>query len=243
MNSGRAGPTVRLRVDGDAEELAAMDVKNENEKGKTMMKYTIDGVEYEIAEELYNALMKKEAEMNDMMAAKKLVDEKLAEYEGKMTEMDSVKKDLETKCDTFQGEVDALKAKTDELAAKVAVHNDSEIVTAAVKARLALEKKAVKFLPESTKLDEMSDTEIMVEVIKSQNPEFKKEDKSEVYVQARFDAVCELDQNMIEKRQNVGGHLLNRKTEDKNDSSEARKKSIEEAKAAYKAPLSAQKKN
>jgi uncharacterized protein len=157
----RAGQHASLRLDGgDMSDRKLSTVK-------------LDGIDYEAAPEVANALTKAQAQMDSLKAT-----------------AEQATQDLKAKTD----EADATKAKLDSATAELETlkkqDRTAEIRTA-VKARVALEKVAARVLPADTKLDEMDDGAIRKAVILAKQPTAKLDEQSEVYVQARFDAIVE----------------------------------------------------
>ena len=80
-------------------------------------------------------------------------------------------------------ERDTLKTRVDELT-KV---NTAEVIAKAVKIRRDLETSAMTVLPKETKVDEMTDEQVRVAVIKVRFPEIKTDGQTADYVNACFD--------------------------------------------------------
>ncbi len=159
--SGRAGREARLNLDGD--EI----FEEESEGNKTMAKIRLDGIEYEAAPEVINALEKANARAD---AA------------------DGKNKTLQTNLDTMTAERDGLKAKVDAHPAELdKVRKDAaEKQDAAVKARVELLDTAKTFRID--KADEMADKDIKIAVIKAvRGDSFDPKDKSDAYIEAAFD--------------------------------------------------------
>jgi len=173
VDRGRAGADVCINLDslteGDGFEIEKAD-NNNPQRSTRMVKIVIDGIEYEAAPEVKNALDK----ANKSNA------------------------DAQSKIDSATAEIDKIKADRDTLKAKVDAADEAaktlpaQIATA-VKARLDLERTAGEVLPKDTKIDELSDKEIKVAVIKTKFPKAEGLDTaSDVYIDARFDAAIEL---------------------------------------------------
>ena len=85
-------------------------------------------------------------------------------------------------------------AVTDELTSKLKVQTDADDQAAfrkAVKARVSLESRAQKILGEAKNLDSLTDREIKEACIKEMRDGLDLAGKSDDYVDARFDVVCE----------------------------------------------------
>jgi hypothetical protein len=173
VRQGRAGPDVKLRLDSadvgvlvsDAEQTGSVSVAR-----VPMLKFKIDGVEYEVSEQVAQAVAKERA------AAAAL--------------LDAVKADR----DTIKGEVEKHKAHADSADRKVA-ELQKELaeapvkIAASVKARGELESVASEFLGKEMKLDGLSDLDVrkqvLAKILKTDGADLA--DKSEAYIQARFD--------------------------------------------------------
>ncbi len=166
VDRARAGAAARIHLDtGDATQTEHL-----NEGTKTMKKVTLDGIEYDAAPEVANALTKANSRADGLQA-------QLDEANAKLTEV--------------QAEADKIKADRDALKEKAEAKNDQSEIQAAVKARLELERVAGKVLKADTKISEMSDADIKKAVIMEKHPAAKLDGQSDVYIQARFDTVAE----------------------------------------------------
>lgn len=159
---GRAGRAVRLRLDGMHQITADGDVEPTQEA--QMQKITVNGQEFEVSPEAAQAF---EAELAKVKA--------LGEEAAKLA-------------DSANGKADALEAEVKTLKAKHADAIDPAKLREAIKARVALEKQAEKFIG-ADKLDAMSDVEIKRAVISNVQPEFKLDDASESYVDGAFSLI------------------------------------------------------
>lgn len=164
---GRAGDKARLRLDGQE----AICVFNNFNNNLTMKNIKLDGKDYEVSEEVFSRLNTLETDNSNL----------------KNTE-----KDLQNKVDSLEGERDALKAKIQELSNK----DDSEEIAFKVKQRISLEKKASEFLKEDEDFSKLSDKDIKTKVIVAFSPEFNADEKSDEYINARFDAVIDIKKDV-----------------------------------------------
>lgn len=219
VNRGRAGGMARLNLDA----ADAVEIQPEE---KSMPKVTLDGIDYEAAPEVINALAKVR---NDASTAK-------AEAVALKGEVETLKADV-TKA---KATLDATQAKLDtaEAALKAEKEKDhSATIATAVKARVGLLETARKAPLDKdtvTKLDSMSDLEIRTAVIKAVQPTANLDGQSEVYIQARFDSIMETLDTMSGQRRQVNGDPS--KTQVKNDSvdaASARKKMVERMSNAW----------
>lgn len=170
VDRARVGSTARLNIDG------AEQIQDETETGgKTprkdqaaMRKVNIDGIEYDAAPEVANALTKAQAAITqanaDAAAATK-------------------------RADTMEAERDAAIEKAKQLEAA----NNADAIAAGVKSRLALVSAAASVLPKEVadKLETMSDADIRTAVIKAASPEANLDGRSDDYIIARYDAAVE----------------------------------------------------
>jgi len=186
---GGRGGTVYVKGD-EWEENIEINSTNLNTRSDTMPKVRLDnGLEYEAPQEVIVAFSAKQVELD-----------------GLKTKLDAAEKGAEklrADADTAKEAQKALQTKVDGIPAAI---------TAGVKARLALEKVANDTLDEETikKLDGMSDVEIRKAVILSKFPEAKLDEKSDEYLNARFDAAVEAikvdgtDDSMAKQRAKMG---------------------------------------
>lgn len=163
VERGRAGANARLNFDSfECGMIVDENIKLEREK---MVKINIDNVDVEVDEAVKKA------------------------YDSLNARLDS---EIKSKSD-IQKEVDSLKAKLDEkeeeLKKAKEINSDSAISKKA-KARVELIAKAGKVV-NIDGLYDLSDREIKLSVIKSRYDSLDLTDKSDDYVSARFDAICE----------------------------------------------------
>ena len=188
VDKARAGSSVQLRLDGadafqvDPEDPARPVETNHQDKANPAAgakpmepKITIDGVSFEVTEQVQQAFGKF-SERAD----------------GAMTELAEVKAKLETeraRADAAEENLAAEKKAREDAA-------DPAKLRAAVDARLNLERAASPILGDEAKLDAMSDSEIKAAVVVAgaRDKDLAKERLDgcgEEYLQARFDAALE----------------------------------------------------
>lgn len=162
VDSPRAGTMIRL--DSDGNQLAL----DSSEGDRPMVKVTLDGISYEAAPEVVNALTKAQGEIAAMK-----------------TRLDAAEAKGSEEADKLRAERDTFKERVDEL--------EKRDVRADVRARVSLETSARKILPETEheKLDGMSDAEIRRAVVAGSWPALKLDDKSAGYIATRFDIAIE----------------------------------------------------
>lgn len=102
---------------------------------------------------------------------------------------EAAKQAEKARADKAEGERDAAKAAAEQAKAEVA--KAAEQARADAKARMALESQVAKVLPE-LQTEGKTDAELRLAVLQKLDPQFKADGKSEVYVQARFDAALDL---------------------------------------------------
>lgn len=180
---GRAGSEVRLHLDA-ADAVMVGNQRQEpgdGQKGKQAMAVIrIDSVDFEAPPQTAQA-----------------VTARLDSLQRRLDEAEQEKKDLEEEKDKLQAEKDALeeaKAKEDEEREKEdkeAEEKQDALIREAVKARVALERQAAPILGSEAKLDELDDLGVKKAVIAKLTPSAKLDDKSDVYIQARYDAAIE----------------------------------------------------
>lgn len=215
VERGRAGPMARVLTDSKDSESElnfvcdGIEFYNEDKKGDMMKVIIVDGKEYKASEELASAVSK--------------MQEGFAE--------------LSKNLDAEKSENEKLQAKVDEYGEKLKEVKDEagkEEFAKAVAARVSLEKKAEKFLGE-VKLDGLSDIEVKKEVIKKLRPETKLDDKSDAYVEARFDVAIEDGEKPAPKSVEKLGKSI--KKDETLSYEEARKKAFAELKDSWKKPI------
>lgn len=186
VDGARAGDEAIIHLDSaDAVSEGIIDRKPQSQEGE-MPKFNIDGIAYEAAQEVINHTIKETARAD------------AAEAE---------LKDTKAKLETVTGERDAHKDELDKV--KKADHSDD--IQNAVKARRDLERKADKVLrgDSNVKVDEMSDRALMEATVQKMHTDADLKEKSDEYVQARFDAVVEsvndADDAAADTRKKAGG--------------------------------------
>jgi len=208
VDRARAGSAARLNLDsGEA-------IQQEVTMGtKTVV---LDGITYEAAPEVANALVKQTAR----------ADEAVAKVAG------------------AESQLDALRAKFDEQATeltKLKAVDNSKAVNEAARARVALLTQAGKVL-KADALEKLLDSDnraVQEAVIKTKHAELKLDGQSDVYVQARFDAVIDaLGKDAIAvQRQAAFSRADASGAESKSD--EAKKKANDELTSMWKGKKSA----
>jgi hypothetical protein len=193
---GRAGPQVALHMDGLSDDLRAeLGVERFDEELARLLELNpeavlplktdagrkperkdppvttktirIDGLPYEVDPQTAAAFEKSQAASSERLDA------------------------AEKRADTLEAERDQLRADLDEAKTKLDAATDPGTIQAAVAARVALEAGAKKVLGPDAKFDGKDDRQIKVEVISKEVENFDAADRSDDYINARYDAIVE----------------------------------------------------
>lgn len=181
VEAGRAGPEVGLRLDSQ-DAVAKHPYRTDSKpasgrKEKPMAVIRIDSVDYEAPDQTAQAVRAK------LDSLQKRLDEAEKEKEKLDEEMEKLKAER----DQLEEELEKKKAEDEEEEKKRA-----DSIRQAVRARIALETQARPILGDQFKFDDATDLEIKKAVIQKLSPEAKLDGKSEVYIEARYDAAIEL---------------------------------------------------
>jgi uncharacterized protein len=225
VDSARGGADIRFNLDSKIH-LDGIETSKYNDfsekllnQEKKMLKFKIDGIEYDAAPEVVNFINKINTQLNDEKVAVK-------------TANDTIQ--------TISAERDTLKVKVDNLEKR----DIQKEINDAVSARLELERVADVVLDEVDEVDEKLDNRALkVAIITKKMPEIAKkidEKTSLVYIDAVLDAVIaslttdEVDSLAAQRK--ISAHVddASNNDENKNDDEEARKRMIEKQKNAYK---------
>ena len=247
VDEGRAGPQVRLRMDSADDAIEINDSINPTFKGEeSMKKIIIDGKTYEVTQEVYDSIMK------EREASKAKLDKKDEELEKKDEEIEKKDKELEKKDEDLkkkdeekkkeEEKKDSIQARLDAVEEKLNSTSNSDAINKAVETRIAIEDAAKSV--GLTDFKGKSNLDLMKETIVKHSPKFDAKDKSEAYVQARFDAVVEEIGSRNDRREQLSGKFTktDSRKDDEFDSNAAREKAHADAKDGWKQPLAASKK-
>jgi hypothetical protein len=188
VDIARAGDIAKIELDSADIDIDT-DIISNPKKEAEMPKVNLDGIDYEAAPEVINALAK----------ARTALTEAQIKLDGTAKTVDKINADA----DTLKAENTALKAR-----------DISAEVTAGVTARLALERTAAVCL-DAEDVSSVSDAEIKTKVIAKAFPDIKLDGKSADYVNACFDNAVALivksDEGaaMREQRKSSGGEAVN----------------------------------
>jgi hypothetical protein len=218
VDVGRAGPEVKIRMDGDSAFMLQNDSLNPNPKGKNMAKIKIDGIDYEVSDMVAQAYEK---------------------YAGTVTgKLDSATVEIEKS----KARIDSLESELKKEKQLRADAEDPKKRGAVVKERVALETSARKILGSEATLDDKSDREVRIACLLKLDTNFKPDGKSEDYITARFDSAlqyagAEAIAGVREHADNADGNPINA------DSAEekARLKMMEGQRNAWKTTTEAKK--
>src|SRR5690606_6836780 len=181
VEAGRAGPEVGLRLDSQ-DAVAKHPYRTDSKpasgrKEKPMAVIRIDSVDYEAPDQTAQAVR---AKLDSLQ-------QRLDEAEQEKKKLDEELEKLKAERDQLEEELEKKKAEDEEEEKKRA-----DSIRQAVRARIALETQARPILGDDFKFDDATDLEIKKAVIQKLSPEAKLDGKSEVYIEARYDAAIEL---------------------------------------------------
>lgn len=183
-DKARGGEDLKMKLDSmdaiDGIEVNLDDYKFTSEKQSIIRKENemptirIDGIDYNADQQVINHIGKTQSELANMQIKLDNLQKEVSEKETKLT-------DVTTKLDA---EIKKGKETEDSLPKKI---------SEAVKERVNLEKVANVVLDEKEikEIDKLDSKELRAKIITSKNPEIKLDDKSEDYLQARFDTIVE----------------------------------------------------
>ena len=132
-----------------------------------MIKIRIDGIDYEVSE-----------------TAAPHISKHIEVLSAKLAEAIS-------RADSAEGKLDATTKELADAATKLDAATKPETIAAAVAARVALEHSARKVLGDAVKFDGLTDRDIRVTVLRAKDEKFDAQERSDSYIDGRFDAVIE----------------------------------------------------
>jgi len=227
VDEGRAGPQVRLRLDSNDAILESIANNFNTSKGDDQMeKVMIGGTEYECSPELKAALDKfqadEKAKMDEFQKAE------LAKGEASTQAAAGQVAEAQKKVDETQAKLDAVmeenkKIKTDSM--------DEKVINKLAEEKMKVISVAGHVLGKEFKADGLTNLEIKKQVLEKKGVDVKT--KSEVYVEARYDALAETITEEIKAIKTFGETVMTR-----HDSAptpdDARTASMERSKNAWK---------
>lgn len=112
------------------------------------------------------------------------------------------------RADAAEGERDAAKTELNETKTKLDAATDPKALSSAVTARVELETKARNVLGAEEKFDGKSDREIKIAALTKHDESFRADDRSDDYIDARFDVVVETAQERTDDRERVPSTIM-----------------------------------
>lgn len=226
VDRGRAGPEARVKLD---ESDNAYYHENNRQGDESMKKIKIDGKEFEVSPEIAEAF---NAETTKTVA----------KIDAKEEEIKTLKEDAETlkkEKDVIEGKKDALETEITSLKeSKKEDKMDASKIDALVQERADVCAVAEKVMGEEFKKDGKENLSIKKEVITAISPDLKLDEKSEDYINARFDAIAEQKDLYVDHLkaalENKDDADDKKKKETKIDANEAREKMMAESRNAWK---------
>lgn len=237
VDRGRAGSEVKLRLDEDQGITYDKNIKiGEDSMEKEI---SIDGMKAKVDEKFADAfekMMKKSKEdMEGMKSKMSKAEKKGDELAEEIKTLTKDKDTLEAKKDSLEDEIKKVKEENKP------VIMDADQIDSLVEERSNVCATASEIIGGEFKKDGLSNLDIKKQVIAKINPDLKLDEKSEDYVNARFDAISE-NTSMYEdklKKAIEGGVKRDSKDSKKAPLSadEARKKMIADSAEGYRQPL------
>jgi len=237
VDRGRAGSEVKLRLDEDQGITYDKNIKiGEDSMEKEI---SIDGMKAKVDEKFADAfekMMKKSKEdMEGMKSKMSKAEKKGDELAEEIKTLTKDKDTLEAKKDSLEDEIKKVKEENKP------VIMDADQIDSLVEERSNVCATASEIIGGEFKKDGFSNLDIKKQVIAKINPDLKLDEKSEDYVNARFDAISE-NTSMYEdklKKAIEGGVKKDSKDSKKAPLSadEARKKMIADSAEGYTQPL------
>jgi hypothetical protein len=167
VDVARAGHVARIRMDGVS---GAAYMKREE---ATMVKYKIDGVDFDVPEQVAQAFAKQDAAKSESLAAEKArADAAEGTSAAEKARADGLEKELETERKARQDAEDPAK------------------ITAKVRLRADLENAARSVLGAETDVSGLSDLDIQIAVVEKVDGDKIAANEHERYVRGRFDSAC-----------------------------------------------------
>jgi hypothetical protein len=212
---GRAGEKAKLRLDSEdailnnnaAEHVSRLDNENDSNKENQKMKLKIGEKEFDVADEVGNAVKE---EIKKLTGVKTDNEDKIGELGTEIEILKASKEKLIAKADALESDLE--KAKKEKM-------DESEIAEK-VKERISVLDSGNKILDKETisKMDEMSNIEIKKAIVKADSPDVSEEKlKQEIYVDARYDHICENFSNSDEKKMIVGKEIIKNRNDKKDE--------------------------
>ncbi len=205
VDMGRAGDKVKFKLDRmDGIEFNSERRIDINQGEKPMSKITIDGKEFEVSEAVEvaftNFTKQNKKDSDDLNQTVKTLTEEKDKFEAKADT-------LSEKVDSLEKEVKEANEKFDNLDLDTMIGERNELI-----------EKAVKVIGEEFKADGMKNEEIVKAIVAHKAPSINLEEKSDAYIEARFDAICEgLEEEKNDDKDDLEDKIENHLKEDKKD--------------------------
>jgi len=232
---GRAGNNCKLRLDEDEAILYDKNIRLEDPKMETIK---IDGQEFEVSSEIAKAFRKNEAKNDEAISAAK---KETAKAEAKNDTLNDELKETKKTSAKLEAKADGLEDENKKLKEKAESKMDANEIDTLVEERTSICEAAGKLVKDFKK-DGLSNLEIKKQVITAVSPDVKLDEKSEDYIDARFDGIVENMESYSDKLKDQINNKTKTDSKDNNetklDSAKAREKMLEESRNAYTKPLS-----
>jgi hypothetical protein len=188
VDKARAGSIARIAIDGEVDGLAVefSDINSKEENMMSKRKVTIDKEEVLLDESVASHIDELKSKLQEMSAAKLLVDSTVNQMQGKLEK-------AEAERDSLKAKAEESKKDTANETPKETVKVDTEDFNKAVRERLQLYKVAEQHFDKELmeKFDSLSDLQIKKEVIKKCRKTISLDGKSDIYVQAMYDTILD----------------------------------------------------
>lgn len=230
VSDGRAGPQVRLRLDSNDAILESISDNFLTSKGEPQMeKITIEGVEYEVSPALKAVIEKlmsgDAAEKAAMADQKKMLDAEAAKTAEVQKSLDA----QTAKVDEVQAKLDSALEENKKI--KTDSKDDDKKINALAEEKMKIISVAAHVLGKEFKADGLTNLEIKKKVLETKGVDVKS--KSEVYVEARYDAMAETLVEEIASIKTFGEAVITRH-DTATTPDDARKAAMEKSKDAWK---------
>jgi hypothetical protein len=224
VTKGRAGPEVRVRLDAhDALDSSLSPGDGDGRQtpgGSSMVKFKVDGVEYDVSEQAKQALEREDGKREALAARAK------ADLEAEK----KARADAEAKAAELEKRLaEAEEAKADAVA--------PEKMREAVKARVSLETAAAPILGKDAKLDAMDERAIKVAVCQKLIPGWKSDGKSDAAIEGAYETALLLKKTQPTPTERARGVVSAPTREDDpgdDPIAAARQKMVQDARNAWK---------
>lgn len=228
VDEGRAGPQVRLRLDSNDAIVDSIADNYLTSKGDDQMeKIVIEGVEYAVSPELKAVLEK-------FMADSKVAMDECAKMKADLMAAGSKEAEMQKSLDAEKAKVDETQAKLDSVMEenkKIKTDsNDEKRINAIAEEKMKVLSVAGVVLGKEFKADGLTNIEIKKKVLESKNIDLT--NKSDVYVEARYDALAETLNEEVAALKSLGDSVMTRHDGVKS-ADEARKEAMERSRNAW----------